>query len=787
MLLHNFVRSKNFVIKRGVSAPLFYSEIGMGNGTAIIVKLMLGNRVIRCNLSVSGKRRTTMKYYLLALLILLQPVSLAAQRKFIHPGITYTQADLDRMKAMIEARREPFYSTFVKFAASSFAQSTAGGHANVTQISEGQHNNTIGMDGRKAHDNALMWHLTGNKACADNAVKLLNGYLNLTNSSCRGTAPLDNGKIYMLIEAAELMRDYNGWAPADQKKFKDMLVHPGYSTKAPPSSHYSLTDSLNDVTFYWNIYNFDRGRFGNQGLFAARGLIAMGIYLDNDTIYDRVYRYLLGLSRRPDDLPYPPGPAVIKSKRSETEYMIDYDVNYTSEIADYGFDEQLRYYIYQNGQCQESCRDQAHALVGVGMYTCIAEIAWNQGDSLYKCLNNRILKGIEYSTRYNLTIDRSYQDQSNPWEPTGYSTSETDCTFENNLFFQTQSRSGRWFGKNINPDKRSSDFGTGGWREQALAHYKVRMGVNASAMKWLQRSHDRLIEDYGFENWGVSGHHYEWFGWGTLTKRRTVWMAGDGGTFVNNMRISELPRVPCTVKAVDYDFFTGDGEGRTYHNAGNVQSTLYRTDGTVEIINDGGEYVVTDIVAGEWMNYSLIFPPLNGDSAMGKSHRYNIYATCKTSGEGAALFAAVDSGAKTGVTLGKIPQWQEVYIGVVSAQCGANVLRLFIEGDSNLLQLKNIRVALNNGQTSISNTPETASPIVRSVINCSYMSGRHYIYLYSPEPSRITLINSLGKIVFSKDMAKTSGVIDIGGIPSGFYFVQVKTVHTFVAKRIVVP
>ena len=36
----------------------------------------------------------------------------AQKRKFVHPGITYTRADLHRMKAIAEARREPFYTTF---------------------------------------------------------------------------------------------------------------------------------------------------------------------------------------------------------------------------------------------------------------------------------------------------------------------------------------------------------------------------------------------------------------------------------------------------------------------------------------------------------------------------------------------------------------------------------------------------------------------------------------------------------------------------------------------------
>lgn len=36
----------------------------------------------------------------------------AVAREFMHPGISYTQGQLDRMKAMVEAKAEPYYTTF---------------------------------------------------------------------------------------------------------------------------------------------------------------------------------------------------------------------------------------------------------------------------------------------------------------------------------------------------------------------------------------------------------------------------------------------------------------------------------------------------------------------------------------------------------------------------------------------------------------------------------------------------------------------------------------------------
>ena len=50
-----------------------------------------------------------------------------------------------------------------------------------------------------------------------------------------------------------------------------MLVYPGYSHTEDLAAKYAdyWDDSKNGITFYWNIYNFDVARFGNQGLFAA--------------------------------------------------------------------------------------------------------------------------------------------------------------------------------------------------------------------------------------------------------------------------------------------------------------------------------------------------------------------------------------------------------------------------------------------------------------------------------------------------------------------------------------
>ena len=90
-------------------------------------------------------------------------------------------------------------------------------------IDQGRFNATIGIDGRRAHDIALMWKLTGEEHYAAKARDFLVQNANWTETSWGGTGPLDNGKIYLLVEAAEMIRDYPGWTKEDQKKFGDML------------------------------------------------------------------------------------------------------------------------------------------------------------------------------------------------------------------------------------------------------------------------------------------------------------------------------------------------------------------------------------------------------------------------------------------------------------------------------------------------------------------------------------------------------------------------------------
>lgn len=416
----------------------------------------------------------------------------AQPRKFVHPGVAESAEDIARARKMIAERREPWYGCFKALEGCWSADPDQNVPEYPVVLESSRCNGTIGQAGRRAHDLALMYRLTDDVRYAKKAVEFLNASSHYEELRDVGTGPLDFGKIYLLVSAAELLRHDKNWEKSDKVRFAKML---------------------RDV-FYPQIRNGDKARFGNQGLFAYRGALAIAIFLNDEVKYDRIWRYLNGMPHRADQEPFAPGPAITdESPRDTTEFQCDYRLRgHADTVLDYGYDEVLKYYIYANGQSQEASRDQAHAACGLYMFVDIAEMFRMQGDDLYGALGNRILTGLAWSTRLNF----------GDWTESGYTDDESKATFENGLFYRARHRSGRWLSLKPNPWPGRNFGGPGAPRECAYAHYSAVKGVDKTQLAWLRRARDEEnAKNGGYESWGFGPNwFYEWAGWGTLTKRR---------------------------------------------------------------------------------------------------------------------------------------------------------------------------------------------------------------------------------------------------------------------------
>jgi hypothetical protein len=67
------------------------------------------------------------------------------------------------------------------------------------------------------------------------------------------------------------------------------------------------------------------------------------------------------------------------------------------------------YVLTDAGQLQESNRDQPHTMLAIGSLAELSEMALNQGLDLYQANNNAIMRGFEYTAKYNLGYTVPYQ------------------------------------------------------------------------------------------------------------------------------------------------------------------------------------------------------------------------------------------------------------------------------------------------------------------------------------------------------------------------------------------
>lgn len=319
-----------------------------------------------------------------------------APRPFVHPGLLHTQADLARMRSCVAAGREPWRSGFEALRADRCSRADWklwGPEKTVTRSPRNASGNTeMVMDGNAAYQNALLWCVTGDEAHAKKAVEILDAWSATLTAMDGSDVQLSAGlNGFKFVSAAELMRHtYAQWGPAGAARCERLFRE----VVLPPVNNFALHAN------------------GNWDAACIKTVMAIGVYCDDRALFNRAVRYF----------------RFGKGNGRLTNYVFS-----------------------EAGQCQESGRDQQHTQLGLGLLAEACEIAWNQGTNLYGEADCRLLKGFEYTARYNLG------DDGVPFEP------HTDTT-------------GKYRHAKISAN------GRGALRpiyELALNHYQGRLGMPA--------------------------------------------------------------------------------------------------------------------------------------------------------------------------------------------------------------------------------------------------------------------------------------------------------------------
>ncbi|KAK1147157.1 hypothetical protein N8T08_001896 [Aspergillus melleus] len=295
--------------------------------------------------------------------------SISLVQGFTHPGLLHTDKDFDRIKSKVQASAEPWITGWYKLTNNSYASPSYTNRAQevIYRGDDGTHSQNypnLYHDIAAAYALAIQWKVTDNTTYADSAVAILDAWgTTLTGISGNSDKFLASGIYgYELANAAELMRDYDGWSTESFNALRDMMVNVFY----PMNRDFFVRHNDAEVDHYW----------ANWDLCNIASMLSIGVLSDNETMYDEAVDYFK-----------------TGDGNGQIEKMVWklYDVDGQTL-----------------GQGQEAGRDQGHSMLDFALLGPIAQSAYNQGDDLFEYLDNRILAGAEYVAKYNLGEDVPY-------------------------------------------------------------------------------------------------------------------------------------------------------------------------------------------------------------------------------------------------------------------------------------------------------------------------------------------------------------------------------------------
>lgn len=429
-----------------------------------------------------------MKKKLFAILLICTSLSAAAQpetldRGFVHPGGLHTQADFDRVKAQLEAGNTKVKQAYAKLKAAAYAQpgvQTSPLEVIVRGGGNGENYINAARGATMAYQNALRWKIEDNASCAKAAVRILMAWANTTKDiSGDSNYALASGLYgYEFAQAAELMRDYEGWSNEDFNIFKRWMLEVWY----PKAIGFlrGRNGTWENAGKWWQAPGH---YWSNWGLCNALCVSMIGILCDDVFLYNQGMAYFkydqCGTFRDPrTEVP-------IKND-GLTEFLGNLVVTtYASEL------ETGAYGIL--GQMNESGRDTGHSAMALGLAVDMAKVGWNQGDDLFAYMDHRLAAGIEYVAAQTQSVENL------PWVNYQYGSSG---------FYYTDSRAYVMEGPAVGAQMRPY-WGT------VIGIYE---GVKGVKMPFSEKSYQQMGIDEG--GMGSTSGGYDHLGYSVLMNTR---------------------------------------------------------------------------------------------------------------------------------------------------------------------------------------------------------------------------------------------------------------------------
>ncbi|WP_395408470.1 discoidin domain-containing protein [Pseudoduganella sp. UC29_106] len=213
---------------------------------------------------------------------------------FKHPGVGFTKAQLENMRAQVLAKKEPWYTHFNMMLTSGTAGRTVG-PSNVSSTDptmprflglDGSAEGAFKADALRAYTQAILYYVTGDQVYRANAMRIIRLYENMDPSKYvyYADSHIHTGiPLQRMAGAAEILR---------------------YTSTTDPTLEWTETDtqkfSANFVTPTIQTFNNCNCRFMNQHLYTTIGKMSGSIFMGDREGYEQAVEWFTVNKDAPD-------------------------------------------------------------------------------------------------------------------------------------------------------------------------------------------------------------------------------------------------------------------------------------------------------------------------------------------------------------------------------------------------------------------------------------------------------------------------------------------------------
>lgn len=410
-----------------------------------------------------------------------------ADHGFVHPGGIVSQQDIDRAKQLLADGDTRIKRAWEILCANEYSNANIATWPVETIVrgsSGGQNYMNVARGAAMAYQNALRWKIGGTQANADAAVRILMAWAR-GNRWVSGDTNLSLAAGiygYELANAAELMRDYEGWSRADFDEFRQYMIRTWYN----PAIDFLRRRHDTWLNARYNVGQRPGHYWSNWGLCNALCVMSIGILCDDVHMYNQgvsFYKY--------DHV------GTFKDRSKQSAILNDGCNEFIGNLVPVVLPDERGPLGYL-GQMQESGRDQGHALMALGLALDICQVGLTQGDDLYAYMDDRIAAGLEHVAALNFG---GVAGSDLPWITYNYA----DC----------RGTMGAGWAQTAPNEGGKGEFRP--YWDRAIGYYEGLRGVK---LQYAEKASAAVCPDGGGGNYSQNSGGFDHVGFSTLTSWR---------------------------------------------------------------------------------------------------------------------------------------------------------------------------------------------------------------------------------------------------------------------------